>query len=108
MLIVRGTRPFKVEPTFIVEEVTDPAEIARAKAQDERLQRNLQWIQEHWEDVLPHGFGKFLAVAGQEAFLGDSAQEAWALAKAAHPEDDGAFIQYLMEHTGPRIYAYRR
>ncbi|SRR5260370_42495535 len=106
MLIVRGTRPFKVEPTFIVEEVTDPVENARATEQDERHRRNLHWSQAHWGDVLPHGFGKFLAVAGQEAFLGESAQEAWALAKAAHPEDDGAFIQYLLEHTGPRIYAY--
>ena len=95
------------EPKVVLELVDDPVENARAMEQDERHQRNLNWIQEHWADVLPHGYGKFLAVAGQEAFLADTALEAWALAKAAHPEDDGTYIQYLMQNTGPRIYAHR-
>jgi hypothetical protein len=37
----------------------------------------------------------FLVVAGQQAFLADSPDEAWALADAAHPNDLGAFALYL-------------
>ena len=106
MLIVRSKWGLTEEPKVAIEEVTDPVENARARQQDECHQRNLHWMQEHWADVLPHGFGKFLAVAGQEAFLAETAQEAWALAKAAHPQDPGAFIQYLRPNTGPRIYAH--
>lgn len=42
-----------LQPKFIIEEVTDPKEIARAKAQDERHRRNTEWLQAHWADVLP-------------------------------------------------------
>ncbi len=108
MLIIRGTGPRPEEPKIVLEIGTEPVEDARAREQDDRHRRNLHWIQEHWNDVLPHGFGKYLAVAGQEAFLADTAEAAWALAKTAHPEDNGAFIQYLRPNTGPRIYAYRR
>ena len=30
------------------------------------------------------------------------------MAKAAHPDDDGALSQYVFPNTWPRIYAYRR
>jgi hypothetical protein len=92
---------------FILEEVTDPTEIARSRAQDERARQNAAWLQAHWADVLPRARGRFLAVAGQEAFLGDTPEEAWALARAAHPEDDGAISQYVPSQGGPRIYGHR-
>jgi hypothetical protein len=57
--------------------------------------------------LLPRAYGKFLAVAGQEAFLADTPEEAWALARAAHPDDDGAFSRYVRPPGGPRIYANR-
>jgi len=93
------------EPSFSIEEVTDPNEIARARAQDERHRWNSDWLQAHWADVLPQARGKFLAVAGQEPFIADTPEEAWAWAKATHPEDDGAFVHYIRPETGPRIYA---
>jgi hypothetical protein len=93
------------EPKFIIEEVTDPQEIARARAQDERHRRNSQWLQAHWADVLPQARGKFLAVAGQESFVADTPEAAWAWAKATHPEDDGAIVRYIRPEKGPRIYA---
>jgi hypothetical protein len=95
------------EPQFVIEEVTDPAEIARFRAQHQRFQRNCDWLQAHWADLLPQALGKFLAVAGQEAFLADTPEEAWALAEAAHPEDDGVFCHYVRPERGPRIYANR-
>jgi hypothetical protein len=90
---------------FTIEEVTEPAELARARAQHERTERNLEWLQAHWADLLPQARGKFLVVAGQQAFVADTPEEAWNRAEAAHPEDDGAFIRYVRPHKGPRIYA---
>lgn len=95
------------EPRFIIEEVTDPDEIARARAQDERARRNDEWLQAHWPEIVPRARGKFLAVAGQEAFIADTPEEAWSMAMAAHPEDDGAHAQYVIPERGPRIYADR-
>ncbi len=92
------------EPKFILEEVTDPVEIARSRAQHERAKRNSDWLQEHWAYVLPQARGKFLAVAGQESFIAETGKEAWAWADAAHPEDDGALVQYVRSERGPRIY----
>jgi len=96
------------EPAFIIEEVSEPDEIARALAQDERHRRNSEWLQAHWAEVLPQARGKFLAVAGQEPFIADTPAEAWAWVEAAHPEDNGAIVRYIRTETGPRIYADRR
>ena len=95
------------EPIFQIEEINDPVEVARCKAQDERGRRNSDWLQAHWPDLLPQARGKFVAVAGQEAFIADTHEEAWARARKAHPEDDGALSQYVFPGKGPRIYACR-
>jgi hypothetical protein len=90
-----------------VEEINDPKEIARFQARIEQASRNDIWLQLHWADLLPRARGKLLAVAGQEAFVADTHREAWALAKAAHPDDEGAFVQYVIPERGPRIYGYQ-
>ena len=95
------------EPAFIIEEVTDPNEIARAQAQDERHRRNNEWLEAHWADVLPQACGKFLAVAGQEAFIAGTPAEAWAWVDTTHPEDNGAIVEYVRPEKGPRIYVDR-
>lgn len=46
-----------LQPKFIIEEVTDPEEIARSRAQHERHRRNSDWLQAHWSDVLPQARG---------------------------------------------------
>jgi hypothetical protein len=93
---------------FIIERVADPAEIERHRAQHERARRNSDWLQGHWADLLPQARGKFVAVAGQEAFIADTAEDAWVQAEKAHPEDDGALCQYVFPHAGPRFYGHRR
>ena len=102
MLIARGAGT--QQPKFVIEEVTDPDKVARYNAQDARARLNSRWLQDHWPGLLPAARGKFIAVAGQEAFIADSAEEAWAMAKAAHPDDDGAIDQYVRPELGPRIY----
>lgn len=105
MLISRGGSP--PQPKLVVEEVTDPDEIARTRAQLERTRLNSRWLSGHWPELLPAAHGRFIAVAGQEAFIADTAEEAWSQAMAAHPEDDGAIDQYVRPERGPRIYAYQ-
>ena len=95
------------EPRFIIEEVTDPEEIARHRDVAERAKRNRDWLQAHWPDLLPQALGRFLAVAGQEAFVADTPEEALALAETAHPEDTGVIFQYVIAEPGARIYAHR-
>lgn len=95
------------EPRFTIEAISDPEAIARSRTQHERALRNSHWLESHWPDVLPQARGKFLAVAGQEAFIADSAADAWAWAAAAHPDDNGALVQYVFPNTAPRIYAHR-
>jgi hypothetical protein len=87
---------------------TDPEELALSHAVHQRAKLNSDWLQSHWADILPEARGKILVVAGQEAFVADTHAEAWAKARAAHPEDEGAISQYVPFARGPRIYARRR
>jgi hypothetical protein len=96
------------EPGFTLELLTDPERVQRARAREERGKRNDAWLQGHWADLLPRARGKFVAVAGEEGFVADTAAEAWAWVERAHPEDDGAIVQYVRTEQGPRIYAHTR
>ena len=107
-IFIRSTTGQPIEENkLIMEEVTDPAVTARARAQHERGKRNSDWLQHQWPNLLPQAHGKFVAVAGQEAFIADTPEEAWAWARKAHPEDNGAMVQYVRPERGPRIYALR-
>jgi hypothetical protein len=90
-----------------MEEVTDPDELARARAQRERLDRNAAWLQAHASEVYSRNRGKHICIAGEALFVGDSTQEVLAQATAAHPEDDGRFVRYISREKVPRISANR-
>ena len=66
--------------------VDDPLVVARAKAQRERVKRNSDWLQSHWDDLLPQARGKYVVVAGQQAFVADTSEEAWAMAWLFDPD----------------------
>jgi hypothetical protein len=58
-------------------EIVEPADVnPQDRAQLERFKRNSDWLQSHWADLLPQARGKHLAVAGQEAFIADTPEEA--------------------------------
>ena len=97
-----------VSRVVMLTEVTDPEEVARSLAVHEQAKRNRAWLEAHWADLLPGARGKFLAVAGQEAFVADTPEEAYNVARATHPEDQGMLTQYVPAAKGPRIYANRR
>jgi hypothetical protein len=101
-------RDATTEPRPVIEDIKAPSEIKRCRDQDSRAPRNSDWLQAHWTTLLPQARGKFIAIAGQEAFIAATADEAWALARAAHPDDDGIISQYVLPGKGPRVYACRR
>lgn len=94
------------QSTIVMKEVTDPEELAKARAQDERFDRNSAWLQAHIPEVYSRYRGKCVVIAGQELFAADTPEEAWKLAAAAHPEDDGCFIRYIPREKVARIYAH--
>ena len=92
---------------IVMEVVTDPEELARARAQDERFERNLAWFKEHATEIFRTYRGKIVCISGQELFAGDKPGEAMAKAAAAHPEDDGRFSMIIPLKRMERIYAHR-
>jgi hypothetical protein len=92
------------DPAIVFAEITDPEECAKIHARIDRAKRNLDWLEQHWPDLLPQARGKFVVVAAQEGHIADSPEEARAWAASAHPEDDGALVQYVRVEKGPRIY----
>lgn len=91
---------------LIIEEVTDPVEVAQAQAQGERFDRNAAWLQAHAADIYPRYRGKHICIAREELFVADTPEEAWALATAAHPDDDGRFLYYIPCEPLARVYVY--
>jgi hypothetical protein len=94
-------------PKLVVKEKTEPTYVEQARAQLQQGRRNSEWLAAHWAELLPRIRGRHVAVAGEEAFVADSPEEAWAMAKAAHPDDNGAIMQFVFAETHPRIYANR-
>jgi hypothetical protein len=93
---------------LVMEEVTDPEALAKAHARRQRFDRNSAWLQAHATEVYTRYRGKCVVIAGEESFAADTPEEAWALAAAAHPDDDGSFIRYIPHEHVARIYAYSR
>ena len=93
-------------PAVIMEEVTDPEELAKARVQRERFDRNWAWFQAHVPEIYSRYRGKCIAIAGEEVFAADTPEEVIALATAAHPEDEGRFVHYIPREKLVRIYAY--
>ena len=90
-------------PPIIMEEVTDPVELAKAQAQWERCDRNTAWLQAHASEIYTRYRGKCICIAGEGLFVADTSGEAWALAIVAHPEDDGRFMHYIPREQLTRI-----
>ncbi len=94
------------ETGIVMEEVTDPEDIAAARARRERFDRNSAWFQSHATEVYTRHRGKCVCVAGEELFVAATPEEVLAQARTAHPEDDGSvLIRYIPREKLARIYA---
>jgi hypothetical protein len=92
-------------PPLVMEEVTDLEELAKARAQRERFDRNAAWLHAHATEVYSRYRGKCICIAGEELFAADTPEAALTLASAAHPEDDGRFVHYIPREKLARVYA---
>ena len=86
-------------------EETDPVVNEKARERLARFDKNWDWLEAHAAEFYSHR-GKNICVAGQQLFVGDSEEDAIAQARAAHPEDDAPFFQYVPKERLPRIYAF--
>lgn len=90
---------------IVMEDVSDPQEIARAHSQFAQAELNSRWLEAHATEIYLRHRGKFIVVAGEELFVADTPEEATALARAAHPDDEGSIIRYIYPTKTSRIYA---
>jgi hypothetical protein len=93
---------------LVMYEVTDPEELAKAEAQRKRFRKNSDWLQAHIPEVYSQHRGRCICVAGQELFVADTGPEVVALARKAHPEDDGFLLRYIPKEKMERIYGHLR
>jgi hypothetical protein len=91
------------QPQVVMEEVTDPVQVAAANARRAKFDRNWAWHQAHVGEIGETHRGRCIAVAGEELFVADTPEEAAALARAAHPDDDGFFVHYIHRERAYRI-----
>jgi hypothetical protein len=92
-------------PEITIEEVTDPIQLAQARRQREQFDRNSAWLQGNIASVYSQHRGKFICVAGEELFVGETVSEAIAQATKAHPDDEGWFTRYIPLKRLAGIYA---
>jgi hypothetical protein len=97
----------KSAPLVMVDE-PDLAERGKVQAQRQRFRQNAAWLQAHVPQVYAQHRGKHICVAGEELFVADTAPQAVALARQAHPEDDGLLLRYIPREKMERIYAHSR
>lgn len=88
--------------------VADDDEFPDSPLRQERFQRNWTWFQENVREIGENFRGKSICIAGQEIFAADTPEDAIALAKTAHPDDDGLFSHFIPREKRARIYAYLR
>ena len=90
---------------IVMEVLTDPSALSRARQQQEQFRRNSAWLQAHASDVYLKHRGKCVCVAGEELFVADTPNEALAQGIAAHLDDEGRFLRYIPRERVARIYA---
>lgn len=90
-----------------IETESDPAIWAEAAARHQMFERNWAWLESNTAEVYSRR-GKFICIAGQGLFVGDSVEDVIRAATAAHPKDEGRFTRYIPLENIPRIYAHAR
>ncbi len=90
---------------IVMEEVTNPAELQKAQAQDERFARNWVWFEAHAAETYAAHRGKCICIAGEKLFVADTPEAVLSMAIAAHPEDDGRFTRLIPRERLARVYA---
>jgi hypothetical protein len=96
------------KPKTTLQKATDPIESARSRVSEEQERREMHWLAAHWPEILLQAYGKYVAVVEEQFFIADTAEQAIALAQAAHPDNDGILAQYVFPPGGARLYGHPR
>ena len=65
-------------PSVVMQEVTDPQELAEAQARRSRFDRNETWLQARVAEIYRRHRGKYICIAGEELFVADAPDAAYA------------------------------
>lgn len=98
MILQRNDEPLKIEI------VSDPVEIAKARAQREKFDRNAAWLRANAARVYSQHRGRVICISGEAVFSGATTEEALAAAIARFPDDEGRFVRYIPRERMERIY----
>lgn len=90
----------------IIEEMPYDPEFERAFA---KAERNRTWFSEHVREleVFKKYRGRYVAAAGGELFVADTAEEIDRLVSEKYP-DEVPHVRYILREKCDRIYAYKR
>ena len=89
------------QPAVVMEQLTDPHPIGRGAGTAERFDRNWAWFEAHAAEIYRSHRGKCFCISGEQLFVADTPAQALALAKTAHPEDDGRFTGIIPKERLP-------
>jgi len=104
--MIKGLEKPSEFPAVVMEDATDPVDLAQAQARRGRFDRNWAWLKKRAPAVYEAYRGKIICISGEELFAADTTEEVLALARAAHPEDDGRFTLIIPKDRMLRIYAH--
>jgi hypothetical protein len=90
----------------IIEELPYDPEFERAFA---KAERNREWFSQHAKElgVFQKYRGRYVAAAGGELFVADTAEEIDRLVRDKYP-DEVPHVRYILREKCDRIYAYQR
>jgi hypothetical protein len=81
---------------------TDRSEGAAFLERTRQFRDNSKWFRDHIDAIRREHAGMAACVGGKELFVAETAREALALARAAHPDDRGPYVEYV--RPVPRIF----
>jgi hypothetical protein len=90
----------------IIEELPRDPEFERAFA---KAERNREWFSQHAKElgVFQKYRGRYVAAAGGELFVADTAEKIGRLVRDKYP-DEVPHVRYILREKCDRIYAYQR
>lgn len=94
--------------SIVIEEISDPQELAEARERREHFDRNSAYFQLYSQDIYQKYRGKCVLIAGEELYVADTPEQAWEIAERVHPEDGGKFVHYIPKQKVIRLYGNRR
>ena len=92
MIRVKGGGPI---PLITMEFTPDPLAEEKDRKRAEQADQNWRWFIKRASEIYERYRGQHVSISSEEVFAADDHYKAAALAKAAHPEDEGRLSFYF-------------